>query len=83
MTKVMITGAAGNLGRLDGNPISVHARTRLEEEKYLFNEIEKPVSLRVGMVYGKGKHRKVNNFLNKIRPHQSDRLLIENMGDLS
>ena len=42
------------IGRLDGNPISVHARTRLEEEKQLFNEIEKPVSLRVGMVYGKG-----------------------------
>ena len=41
-------------GRLDGSPISVHARTRLEEEKHLFREFEKPVSLRVGMVYGKG-----------------------------
>lgn len=41
-------------GRLDGSPVSVHARTRLEEEKHLFREIEKPVSLRVGMVYGKG-----------------------------
>jgi nucleoside-diphosphate-sugar epimerase len=41
-------------GSLNGNPISVHARTRLEEEKYLFNEIEHPISLRVGMVYGKG-----------------------------
>ena len=41
-------------GRLDGNPASVHAKTRLEEEKHLFNEIENPVSLRVGMVYGKG-----------------------------
>jgi nucleoside-diphosphate-sugar epimerase len=39
---------------LDGQPISVHAKTRLEEEKYLFREIETPVSLRVGMVYGKG-----------------------------
>lgn len=41
-------------GKLDGHPVSVHAKTRLEEEKYLFNEIETPVSLRVGMVYGKG-----------------------------
>ncbi|MBU1054181.1 MAG: NAD-dependent epimerase/dehydratase family protein [Proteobacteria bacterium] len=41
-------------GSLVGNPVSVHAKTRLEEEKYLFNEIENSVSLRVGMVYGKG-----------------------------
>jgi nucleoside-diphosphate-sugar epimerase len=41
-------------GRLDGNPVSVHAKTRLEEEKHLFNEIEYSVSLRGGMVYGKG-----------------------------
>lgn len=41
-------------GRLDANPISVHAQTRLEEEKLLFEKIELPVSLRVGMVYGKG-----------------------------
>jgi len=41
-------------GRLDGTPISVHAKTRLEEEKVLFAEIENPVSLRVGMVYGRG-----------------------------
>ena len=41
-------------GRLDGNPISVHAQTRLEEEKLLFEKTEHPVSLRVGMVYGKG-----------------------------
>jgi len=41
-------------GRLDRNPISVHAQTRLEEEKYLFRKIAKPISLRVGMVYGKG-----------------------------
>ena len=30
------------------------ARTRLEEEQFLFKNIENPVSLRVGMVYGKG-----------------------------
>ena len=41
-------------GKLDGKPISVHAKTRLEEEVHLFNEIENSVSLRVGMVYGKG-----------------------------
>lgn len=42
------------IGKLDGNPISVHAKTRLEEEKLLFEQAAKPVSLRVGMVYGKG-----------------------------
>lgn len=41
-------------GRLDGHPVSVHAKTRLEEEKFLFDEIENSVSLRVGMVYGEG-----------------------------
>ena len=46
------------LGYLDKKPISAHAQTRLEEEKQLFekcreNNIE-TVSLRVGMVYGKG-----------------------------
>jgi len=41
-------------GRLDGSPISVHARTRLEEEIHLFNEYKNGVSLRAGMVYGKG-----------------------------
>jgi nucleoside-diphosphate-sugar epimerase len=41
-------------GRLDGHPISWHARTRLEEEKLLFAQVLKPVSLRVGMVYGRG-----------------------------
>jgi nucleoside-diphosphate-sugar epimerase len=40
-------------GSLNENPISVHAKTRLEEEKYLFSEIAHPISLRVGMVYGK------------------------------
>lgn len=45
-------------GILDGNPISMHAKTRLEEEKLLFEYSDKygfePVSLRVGMVYGDG-----------------------------
>jgi len=41
-------------GRLDGNPISVHARTRLEEERVLFSSVDQPISLRVGMVYGRG-----------------------------
>lgn len=45
-------------GSLEGNPISMHAKTRLEEERLLFqygkqNAFE-AVSLRVGMVYGKG-----------------------------
>ena len=42
------------IGRLDGTPISVHAKTRLEEEKYLFSNVPEPISLRVGMVYGRG-----------------------------
>ncbi len=45
-------------GRLDRNPTSVHAKTRLEEEKRLFEQCEKNkiegVSLRLGMVYGRG-----------------------------
>jgi len=45
-------------GVLTGSPGSVHAQTRLEEEKLLFDYAGKfdfePVSLRVGMVYGKG-----------------------------
>lgn len=45
-------------GKLDANPGSAHARTRLEEEKYMYqkaNEIQfEAVSLRLGMVYGKG-----------------------------
>ena len=36
-------------GRLDGTPISVHAKTRLEEERYLFANAAEPISLRVGM----------------------------------
>ena len=41
-------------GRLDVEPVSVHARTRLEEERHLFEVVPQPVSLRVGMVYGRG-----------------------------
>ncbi|WP_108821808.1 NAD(P)-dependent oxidoreductase [Dysgonomonas sp. Marseille-P4361] len=45
-------------GVLSGNPESMHAKTRLEEEKLLFHYGDKyqfeAVSLRVGMVYGKG-----------------------------
>lgn len=45
-------------GVLSGNPESAHARTRLEEEKLLFQYGDKygfeAVSLRVGMVYGEG-----------------------------
>jgi len=45
-------------GRLDGNPVSAHAITRLQEEKDLFRRCSETgieaVSLRVGMVYGKG-----------------------------
>jgi len=41
-------------GRLDGTPISIHAKTRLEEEQYLFANMAEPISLRVGMVYGRG-----------------------------
>ena len=45
-------------GRLDGKPVSVHAITRLQEEKDLFHRCSEAnieaVSLRVGMVYGKG-----------------------------
>jgi nucleoside-diphosphate-sugar epimerase len=45
-------------GRLDRTPISVHARTRLEEERLLFARTEatgtSPVVLRLGMIYGRG-----------------------------
>jgi len=45
-------------GRLDCEPISVHARTRLEAERVLFQRAREtptvPVSLRLGMVYGRG-----------------------------
>jgi len=46
------------VGRLDGHPTSVHAQTRLEEERILFARTEgtetTPVVLRLGMVYGPG-----------------------------
>jgi len=45
-------------GRLDGDPHSVHAQTRLAAEKHLFHACEGtgmvPVSLRAGMIYGRG-----------------------------
>jgi nucleoside-diphosphate-sugar epimerase len=45
-------------GRFDRNPISVHARTRLEEERLLIERTRgtgtTPVVLRLGMVYGRG-----------------------------
>ena len=45
-------------GRLDRTPISVHARTRLEEERLLLQRAEAtgttPVVLRLGMIYGRG-----------------------------
>jgi nucleoside-diphosphate-sugar epimerase len=45
-------------GRLNGNPISVHARTRLEEERLLFSltrgTTTTPVVLRSATVYGRG-----------------------------
>lgn len=45
-------------GRLDRVPISVHARTRLEEERLLFDRTREtattPIVLRLGAVYGRG-----------------------------
>jgi nucleoside-diphosphate-sugar epimerase len=45
-------------GRLDRQPISVHAQTRLDEERLLLARTEgsatTPVVLRLGMVYGRG-----------------------------
>jgi nucleoside-diphosphate-sugar epimerase len=45
-------------GRLDREPISVHARTRLGEERLLFERTQQsataPVVLRLGMIYGRG-----------------------------
>jgi nucleoside-diphosphate-sugar epimerase len=45
-------------GRLDREPISVHAKTRLEEERILFERTQgtetTPIVLRLGMVYGRG-----------------------------
>jgi nucleoside-diphosphate-sugar epimerase len=45
-------------GRLDRHPISVHAQTRLEEERQLFERTRDtgtdPVVLRLGTIYGRG-----------------------------
>jgi nucleoside-diphosphate-sugar epimerase len=45
-------------GRLDRQPISVHARTRLDEERLLLERAGEtgtsPVVLRFGMIYGRG-----------------------------
>ena len=45
-------------GRLDREPVSVHARTRLQEERLLFERTQgtdtKPIVLRPGMIYGRG-----------------------------
>lgn len=45
-------------GRLDREPVSVHARTRLQAERILFERTRgtptTPVALRLGMVYGRG-----------------------------
>jgi nucleoside-diphosphate-sugar epimerase len=45
-------------GRIDRTPITVHARTRLEEERLLLERTHgtasTPVILRLGMVYGRG-----------------------------
>src|SRR5204863_5532689 len=45
-------------GLLDREPISVHAKTRLEEERLLMERTKGtetiPVILRLGMVYGRG-----------------------------
>jgi nucleoside-diphosphate-sugar epimerase len=50
--------AAPATGRLDREPVSVHARTRLAEERLLFERTRgtatTPVVLRAGMVYGRG-----------------------------
>jgi len=47
-----------SLGRLDGQPSSVHACTRLAAEQYLFATCQHssttPVALRAGMIYGRG-----------------------------
>jgi nucleoside-diphosphate-sugar epimerase len=45
-------------GRVDREPISVHARTRLEEERLLLERTRgtstSPIVLRLGLVYGRG-----------------------------
>src|SRR5438093_11464393 len=45
------------MGKLDGHPVSIHARTRLEAEKHLLTACEgtpsKPLVLRAGVTYGR------------------------------
>ena len=52
------TPEAPATGRIDRTPVSVHAATRLEEEKLLLRVTAasslRPVILRLGMVYGRG-----------------------------
>jgi nucleoside-diphosphate-sugar epimerase len=52
------TPAQPAIGRLDGKPRSIHARTRLEAERALVQAAHDtrmtPVILRAGMIYGKG-----------------------------
>jgi nucleoside-diphosphate-sugar epimerase len=52
------TPSAPAQGKLDVHPKSIHARTRLEAEKYLFRACEKkimrPLVLRAGVIYGRG-----------------------------
>lgn len=47
------TFTATATGRIDRLPLSAHAQTRLEEERYLLAQVPSPISLRVGMVYGR------------------------------
>jgi nucleoside-diphosphate-sugar epimerase len=52
------TPSAPAKGILDVHPKSIHARTRLEAEKYLFraceNKVMRPLVLRAGVIYGRG-----------------------------
>jgi len=52
------TPSAPAKGILDVHPKSIHARTRLEAEKYLFraceNKAMRPLVLRAGVIYGRG-----------------------------
>ena len=51
------TPDARAMGKLDVHPVSIHGRTRLEAEKYLFQTCEhetmQPIVLRAGVIYGK------------------------------
>jgi nucleoside-diphosphate-sugar epimerase len=51
------TPEAPAMGTLDARPESVHARTRLDAEKYLFHACQdkrmQPIVLRAGVIYGK------------------------------